>query len=119
MGDGVQGMGDGEEFDRAMSTADPSDSRPPRGRAADVAAGLAVAAVSLAVLVATEPRLAIVWDEGYTLGREARLRAWFVALRDPAAFAARWQPPVEDLVPPNPIPAPGRDQLSTRAGLYA
>jgi 4-amino-4-deoxy-L-arabinose transferase-like glycosyltransferase len=68
-------------------------------------------------MIATEPALAIVWDEGYTLGREARLRAWFIALRDPAAFAVKWQPPVEDLVPPNPIPAPRRHQLSSRAGL--
>ena len=80
----------------------------------DGSVGLAVAAISLAIMIATEPALAIVWDEGYTLGREARLRAWFTALRDPAAFAVRWQPPVEDLVPPNPIPAPRRDQLSTR-----
>ena len=41
------------------------------------------AAVGLAtavVMLATEPRLAIVWDEGYTLGREARLRDWFRAI---------------------------------------
>ena len=38
-------------------------------------------------MLATEPRLAIVWDEGYTLGRENRIRLWFRALRDPAAFA--------------------------------
>ena len=40
-------------------------------------------------MLATEPRLAIVWDEGYTLGREARLRDWFRALADPPGFAAR------------------------------
>ena len=76
--------------------------RVPRFRHAGWPIGLAAAAVSLAIMIATEPALAIVWDEGYTLGREARLRAWFAALRDPAAFAARWQPPVEDLVPPEP-----------------
>ena len=81
--------------------------RVPRFPHAGWLTGMAAAAVCLAIMIATEPALAIVWDEGYTLGREARLRAWFVALRDPAAFAARWQPPVEDLVPPNPIPAPG------------
>ena len=37
-------------------------------------------------MLATEPYLAIVWDEGYTLGREERLREWFHALADPAAL---------------------------------
>jgi 4-amino-4-deoxy-L-arabinose transferase-like glycosyltransferase len=80
--------------------------------------GLATTATCLAIMIATEPALSIVWDEGYTLGREARLRAWFGALRDPAAFATKWQPAVEDLVPPNVVPAPRRDQLNTRAGLF-
>src|SRR5438045_3382164 len=62
---------------------------------------LAVASISLAIMVLTEPFLTIVWDEGYSLGREARVRTWFGALRDPVAFAERWQPPVEELVPPN------------------
>src|SRR5436190_11862531 len=61
-----------------------------------VAVGLATAILMLA----TEPQLAIGWDEGYTLGREARLRDWFRGLRDPAGFAKRWQPMPreEDLV---------------------
>ena len=42
-------------------------------------------------MVATEPRLAIGWDEGYTLGREARIRSWFKALADPPGFAASWE----------------------------
>jgi hypothetical protein len=60
--------------------------------------GLAVAIGTLALMFATEPRLSIVWDEGYTLGREARVRAWFWALDDPAGFAAAWQPPLNELV---------------------
>ena len=36
--------------------------------------------------------MAIQWDEGYTLGREERFADWFRALRDPARFAAEWQP---------------------------
>ena len=40
-------------------------------------------------MLATEPRLAIVWDEGYTLGREARLRLWFRALARPRAVRGR------------------------------
>ena len=50
-------------------------------------AALVVALVTATLMLATEPRLAIVWDEGYTLGREARLRLWFRALADPVAFA--------------------------------
>jgi hypothetical protein len=76
-----------------------------------------VASISLAILVSTEGFLTIVWDEGYSLGREARVRAWLRALGDPVAFAERWQPPVEDLVPPNRFPPPRRDQLDTRAEL--
>ena len=41
-------------------------------------------------MVATEPKLAIVWDEGYTLGREARVRLWVTALFDPPAFDQQW-----------------------------
>src|SRR5438874_1827826 len=50
---------------------------------------LAVASISLAILVLTEPFLTIVWDEGYSLGREARVRAWFGALRSLRGSPAR------------------------------
>ena len=78
-------------------------------------AGLAVALATAALMLATEPRLAIVWDEGYTLGREARLRLWFRALADPPGFAATWQPPAEELVQQVGAPPPRRDQVDTRA----
>jgi len=78
-----------------------------------------VAAISLAIMILTEPFLTIVWDEGYSLGREARVRAWLGALRDPVAFAERWQPPAVDLVPPNRMPTPRRHQLDSRAGLFS
>jgi 4-amino-4-deoxy-L-arabinose transferase-like glycosyltransferase len=78
-----------------------------------------VAAISLAIMVVTEPRLVIVWDEGYSLGREARLRTWFRALGDPAAFARRWQSPIEDLVQPSRFLPPRADQLDTRAELFS
>lgn len=57
-------------------------------------------------MVATEPKLAMVWDEGFTLGREARIRLWFAALRDPASFASRWVPPApgSELVQPDHQP---------------
>ncbi len=79
--------------------------------------GLAVALATLALMLATEPALAIVWDEGYTLGREARLRLWFEAVRDPEAFAKAWQPPVEELVQQVGAPPPRADQINTRGKL--
>lgn len=78
---------------------------------------LAIAVGVAAVMLATEPRLAIVWDEGYTLGREARLRLWFRALADPPAFAARWHPPRLELVQQVGAPPPRRDQIDTRSKL--
>ncbi|MFO0958728.1 MAG: glycosyltransferase family 39 protein [Isosphaeraceae bacterium] len=52
---------------------------PPAWRRAAEPAAAFVAV--LALMIATEPRLAIVWDEGYTLGREARVRGWLGKLR--------------------------------------
>ncbi len=80
--------------------------------------GLVVAILALAVMVATEPRLAVVWDEGYTLGRLNRIRAWLQAVRDPAAFASDWRPTrlrsVEDR---RPAPHPG--EIDTLAKLFS
>ncbi|MGE5756122.1 MAG: ArnT family glycosyltransferase [Planctomycetaceae bacterium] len=81
------------------------------------AAGLAVAVATFALMVATEPRLAIVWDEGYSLGREARLRLWSRALEDPARFAATWQPPALELVQQVGAIPPRPDQVDSRAEL--
>jgi hypothetical protein len=80
---------------------------------------VAVALATAILMLATEPQLAIGWDEGYTLGREARLRDWFRGLRDPAGFAKRWQPMPreEDLVQWDETRAPRPDQLDTRAKL--
>jgi hypothetical protein len=83
------------------------------------ALGLAAASICLAILVATDRWLVIVWDEGYTLGREERLRSWFRALADPESFARTWSPTTEDLVPPNRFAAPPPDLLRTRAGLLS
>ena len=95
---------------------------PPTGRRAALGAVL-VGVATLALLVATEPFLAIVWDEGYTLGREVRMRQWFRALADPAGFSRTWTPPAPntELVQPDnpPRPAPRADQLDTRAELFS
>ena len=81
--------------------------------------GLLVAAATAVLMLATAPRLAIVWDEGYTLGREQRLRLWFRALADPPRFAAAWQPPAptEELVQQQGAPAPRAGQIDTREKL--
>jgi len=76
---------------------------------------LFVAMATLGIMIATEPKLAIVWDEGFTLGREARIRLWFEALRDPMSFAARWVPPApgSELVQQDGTPPPRRDEIDT------
>jgi hypothetical protein len=82
-----------------------------------VVLGLLAGLTVLGLMLATEPKLAIVWDEGYTLGREARLRQWFSALRDPSDFAAKWQPPALELVQQVGAAPPRADQINSRAKL--
>src|SRR5271165_1777190 len=82
-----------------------------------VLSSLVVGLTTLAVMLATEPQLAIVWDEGYTLGREARLRDWFRALRDPAGFDARWSPSSLELVQRVGAPSPRPEQIDSRSKL--
>ncbi|WP_406699720.1 glycosyltransferase family 39 protein [Singulisphaera sp. Ch08] len=91
---------------------------PPPNRWRLRAWGLAVAASTLLLMIATEPQLSIVFDEGYTLGREARIRDWFRALRDPERFAATWQPPGREMIEKDRYPAPRPDQIRTRAQLF-
>ncbi len=81
--------------------------------------GLGISLATAILMLATEPRLAIAWDEGFTLGRQERLRLWFQALRDPAAFAARWRPPspAEELLMPDRSSPPRRRQVDTRTKL--
>ena len=83
------------------------------------ALGLAVAVATFILMVATEPMMAIVWDEGYTLGREARIRAWLQALRDPPRFAANWKPPREELVQQDRVAPPAPTDIDTRAKLFS
>ncbi|WP_250846641.1 ArnT family glycosyltransferase [Aquisphaera insulae] len=79
--------------------------------------GLLVAAACLGVMLISEPWLVIAWDEGYSLGREDRIRQWCRAMADPVAFAGRWKPPVEELVPPNRLAVPSGDELDSRRDL--
>jgi 4-amino-4-deoxy-L-arabinose transferase-like glycosyltransferase len=82
---------------------------------------LAVTLATLGLMVLTEPRLAIVWDEGFTLGREARIRDWFKAVANPQAFVAAWVPPApaSDLVQADGSKPPGRAEVDTRAKLFS
>ena len=77
-----------------------------KARALALLFSLGVSLATMLLMVATEPRMAIGWDEGYTLGREQRLREWFRGLRDPAEFAAQWRPlpPDQELVQPSAHP---------------
>ncbi|MGE3819613.1 MAG: ArnT family glycosyltransferase [Isosphaeraceae bacterium] len=79
--------------------------------------GWLVGLTTALLMLLTEPGLAIVWDEGYTLGRQERLRLWFQALGDPSGFAATWKPPAMELVQQVGAPPPRADQIDTRAKL--
>jgi hypothetical protein len=88
-------------------------------RIAPLLAGAAVSLATAVLMLATEPSLVIVWDEGYTLGREARLRDWFRALADPPGFAAHWRPQAEELVQQDQPPRlpPPASRLDSRSEL--
>ena len=91
----------------------------PSTRVKTLLVALGVGLATTCLMLATEPLLAIGWDEGYTLGREARLRDWFRALVNPARFAAQWQPlPLDrDLVQRDQNP-PSQEHLRSRWTLF-
>ena len=92
----------------------------PKARVAALLVSLGVSLATAILMVATLPRMAIGWDEGYTLGREARLRDWFRGLRDPVGFADQWRPLPRDqemVQEANKKPAPRPDQLDSRSKL--
>ena len=79
--------------------------------------GFLVAVLIATVLLVLEPRSAIGWDEGYTLGREARVRAWIRGVFDPKTFARTWNPKLEFLVQDS-TPPPARERLSERSRFF-
>jgi 4-amino-4-deoxy-L-arabinose transferase-like glycosyltransferase len=96
----------------------------PSPRNIRVREALAVAAVAFGLMVATEPSLAIVWDEGYTLGRVERVRSWVRLLIDPS-IASRWvaDPPGFALVQPDRedgrvVPRPDVATIGGRGDLF-
>jgi len=78
-----------------------------------------VVAATAIVMLATEPSMAIAWDEGYTLGREARLRDWIRALRDPGRFSSEWRPPApaDELIEADGTSPPLPNQVASRLKL--
>ncbi len=67
-----------------------------RARLEVLLVGLGVSILTAWLMLVTEPRMAIHWDEGYTLGREEALRDWFgdcVILLDspPLGSPGRWR----------------------------
>jgi 4-amino-4-deoxy-L-arabinose transferase-like glycosyltransferase len=93
---------------------------PPRAdrRRTALIGGLAVAAAVLAGMLATGPRMAIAWDEAYTIARLERVRLWFAALADPIRVAAEWRPSrLHYLSETYHTPAPA--EIDTRAELFA
>ena len=86
-------------------------------RARRRAVSVAISVATLVLMLATESRLAPVWDEGFTLLRLPRIRAWLRGMRDPAAAALHWQP--ENVGPPlqDTIPPPLAGAMNTRAKL--
>jgi hypothetical protein len=82
-------------------------------------ASLGVGVATAALMLATESHLAMAWDEGYTLGMQARLRDWLRALKDPKRFAAEWRAPSpsEELITADGLPPPRPEQLDTRTEL--
>src|SRR5688500_10462543 len=104
---------------RSDGTMTPSLVARVRDEVRAVIGGLGVAVATLALMVATGPKLAIVWDEGYTLGREARVRAWFRALADPSQFSAALPPELGRLVQAETsLPRPPRPAIGSRAELF-
>ena len=79
-----------------------------------------IASATLVLMLATEPKLSIVWDEGHVLAREARIRSWVRALKDPEAFAKTWVPPSpKDEYIPDTIRPPRPRDIDTRAKLLS
>ena len=62
-----------------------------KARIGELIASFGVVVATAIFMLATERHLAIVWDEGFTLGREARIRTWFRASRS-RQIRVEWRP---------------------------
>ena len=110
-----------------MTSETPSDTQRIESSKAYAPGGIRALLLSLGIglattllMLATEPHMAMVWDEGFTLVRETRVRQWLRAIRDPMGFASQWRPDARDI---DPLPgirksrAPCASQLDSRSKL--
>jgi hypothetical protein len=89
------------------------------GRARAVRGGGAAALLVLVLMVATEPLLPIVWDEGFTIIRLAQVRGWLVAVRDPELFAARGNRRGFGVAMDVRVLPPKASEINTRSKLFS
>ena len=85
-----------------------------RSGAGVLLASIGVAAATAALMLATEPHLAITWDEGYTLGVEARFRDWFRRYAIPVGSRRDGAPPAVG----GPVAARRPVAAATRSARY-
>ncbi len=90
-----------------------------RAAAGVAGGGLAVALFTLIFMVATEPLLPIVWDEGFTLIRLARVRNWLLAVRDPESYAANWNSRRVAISWKDSVRPPRASEINTRSKLFS
>jgi 4-amino-4-deoxy-L-arabinose transferase-like glycosyltransferase len=89
------------------------------GVARVAAGGLAVSLLTLIIMVATEPLLPIVWDEGFTLIRLERVRHWILAVRDPESYAANWNTNRVAISWRDGVRTPRASEIDTRSKLFS
>ena len=70
-------------------------------------------------MVATEPLLPIVWDEGFTLLRSREFAPGSHAVRDPELFAARWNPRGLEVAIDDRVQPPRASEINTRSKLFS
>jgi hypothetical protein len=97
----------------------PAHRRSPDRKSWSRLGGIVVAFATLTMMVATEPRLAIVWDEGWTLIRLQRIRAWARAFADPPLAASRWRPALVAPVIEDSVRPPLANEIDTRTKLLS
>jgi hypothetical protein len=89
------------------------------GQGGALLGGGATALLALALMITTEPLLPIVWDEGFTLLRLARVHSWMSALRAPESFAARWSPRAFGVAMEDQVRPPRASEIDTRPKLFS
>src|ERR1700722_5784421 len=84
------------------------DSDKPSRTAVWFSASVGVAALTLMLMLATEPLLRLV-----------RVRTWIAAVRDPEQFAARWNPRAIGVPFDDVVDFPSTNEINTRSKLFS